>query len=503
MATKRKQPATSELPASGLIIEPVTFEPQAPEPATKPVRARKTAAQKAVAVEAPAARPVRKRMAAEPAPEAVEAPPEATPEVVSEAVPEAAPDAAPAKPRKRAAKVAAAAEPQPEPEAAAQPAPESAVSIEPAAEPAAPEPKAKPARKATAKKKPAAEPAPEIDEAPARHAPEPEPEDLEEENEEPEVEEDEAEEPEVGAAPAVRMVRLQKILAAAGIASRRRAEELIAEGRIQVNGQVVTTPGAKADPTRDHIRVDGKRIDGPERHRYFMLNKPRGYVTTVSDPEGRPTVMEFFKKASERLYPVGRLDYLSEGLLVFTNDGELANQLTRAASGVEKTYLVKVAGNPTEEELDLLRQGMSIHRGRPGSGKVQTAPALVQQVRAGDNPWFEVVLIEGRNRELRKMFEEIGHFVEKIRRVGYGPLVLDQEPGNFRELTAEEVNQLRLAAEGKLKPRRPKTAAMLGKEPVRPAPRFDARKPERGPGRPFQSRPGSSSRPAPPHAEGA
>jgi len=259
--------------------------------------------------------------------------------------------------------------------------------------------------------------------------------------------------------------RLQKILARAGIASRRHAEELITEGRVQVNGKVVTELGTKADAAHDHIRVDGKLLHGSERLRYFMLNKPKGFVTTVSDPEGRPTIMEFFTKMRERLYPVGRLDYMSEGLLLVTNDGELANKLTRAASGVEKTYLVKVSGQPSEEDLDHLREGLAIDRDKPGAGRVHTAPAQIRRFRPGktgpgsrgaENPWFEVVLIEGRNRELRKMFEEIGHHVEKIRRVGYGPLELDLEPGKIRELEPEEVEDLRKAAEGKLrKPKRP------------------------------------------------
>jgi 23S rRNA pseudouridine2605 synthase len=253
-----------------------------------------------------------------------------------------------------------------------------------------------------------------------------------------------------------RLERLQKILSQAGIASRRHAEEMITEGRVQVNGQVVTELGSKADPERDHIRVDGKLIQGAERLRYFVLNKPKGYVTTVSDPEGRPTVMEFFKKAGERLYPVGRLDFHSEGLLLVTNDGDLANKLTKAATGVEKTYLVKVSGQPTEEELDRLREGVGIDRGRPGEGRVHTSPAIIREARSGDNPWYEVVLIEGRNRELRKIFEEIGHHVEKIRRVGYGPLVLDVEPGQFRELDADELAKLRLAAEGKWRKPKPK-----------------------------------------------
>jgi 23S rRNA pseudouridine2605 synthase len=251
--------------------------------------------------------------------------------------------------------------------------------------------------------------------------------------------------------PPAKLERLQKILAASGVASRRKAEEMIEQGRVQVNGKVVTALGTKADLGRDHIRVDGKLLQGAERLRYFVLNKPRGFVTTVKDPEGRPTVMQFFDKMRERLYPVGRLDYMSEGLLLVTNDGELANKLTRASAGVEKTYLVKVAGIPTESELDILRSGVAIEKGKPGSPKVRTSPARIRQVRQGDNPWFEVVLIEGRNRELRKMFEEVGHFVEKIRRVGYGPLILDQEPGNLRELDAQELDLLRKAADGKLK----------------------------------------------------
>jgi 23S rRNA pseudouridine2605 synthase len=288
-----------------------------------------------------------------------------------------------------------------------------------------------------------------------------------------------------GERPAGKLERLQKILSQAGIASRRHAEEMITGGRVMVNGQVVTTLGSKADITRDHIRVDGKLLKGVERHRYFVLNKPKGYVTTVSDPEGRPTVMEFFTKMGERLYPVGRLDYLSEGLLLMTNDGELANLLTKAGSGVEKTYLVKVAGQPSEGELERLRGGVEIERGEEGSARVRTSPARVRQVREGDNPWYEVVLIEGRNRELRKMFSAVGHFVEKIRRVGYGPLVLDVEPGKLRELTAEEVAKLRLTAEGKMKPRRVKTPSMLPKDAGRAAEaRTRGGRPASGEGRP-------------------
>ena len=286
-----------------------------------------------------------------------------------------------------------------------------------------------------------------------------------------------------GAQAPAQLERLQKILSRAGIASRRRAEEMIVAGRVMVNGQVVTQLGSKADTARDHIRVDGKLLQGAERHRYFVLNKPRGYVTTVSDPEGRPTVMEFFAKMHERLYPVGRLDYLSEGLLLMTNDGELANLLTKAGSGVEKIYLVKVAGQPSEEELERLRGGVAIERGEAGSERVRTAPARIRQVRVGENPWYEVVLTEGRNRELRKMFAAIGHFAEKIRRVGYGPLVLDLEPGKLRELTADEVNALRLTAEGKMKPRRARTDLTLPKEAGR-----DAEKRGERPARPWRDR---------------
>lgn len=297
---------------------------------------------------------------------------------------------------------------------------------------------------------------------------------------------------EVHARPPAHLERLQKILAQAGVASRRAAEELIREGRVQVNGQIVTELGTKADAARDHIRVDGKLLHGAERLRYFVLNKPRGYVTTVKDPEGRPTVMEFFAKTGERLYPVGRLDYQSEGLLLITNDGPLANALTRAASGVEKTYLVKVAGQPGEEQLERLRGGVSIDRGKPGEsrggGRVQTAPARIRQVRPGENPWFEVVLIEGRNRELRKMFEEIGHHVEKIRRVGYGPLVLDVEPGKFRELEAGEVDALRLTAAGKLKPKRIKATRLLPKDAGPSAEQRAARAKGRG-HKPFERKP--------------
>src|SRR5277367_5404322 len=236
--------------------------------------------------------------------------------------------------------------------------------------------------------------------------------------------------------PVRREERLQKIIAAAGVTSRRKAEELITGGRVQVNGQTVVELGAKADADLDHIRVDGKLLakpgQGTNRLRYAVLNKPKGYITSGSDP-------------------VGRLDYQSEGLLLMTNDGELANLLTRAANKVQKVYLVKISGKPSDEALNQLRAGIMIDKGRTKDeklGRVLTQPAGIRRVRDAENPWYEVTLTEGRNREIRKMFEEVGHFVEKIRRVGYGPLVLDVEPGEVRELTSDEVLALQRAARG-------------------------------------------------------
>lgn len=239
--------------------------------------------------------------------------------------------------------------------------------------------------------------------------------------------------------------RLQKIIAAAGLASRRKAEELITQGRVTVNGKIVTELGSKADAGRDHIKVDGKLLHGRQRYVYLLMNKPRGYVTTAADPEGRPTVMDLVKNAGARVYPVGRLDYASEGLLLLTNDGELANYLTRAASHVPKTYMVKVSGQPPEEAIARLRRGIRIGA-RPGERRAQavhTAPAQIRLAKDAANPWYEVTLIEGKNRQIRRMFEEIGHHVEKIKRVRYGSLTLDVEPGQVRELSPHEVRSLR------------------------------------------------------------
>jgi 23S rRNA pseudouridine2605 synthase len=238
--------------------------------------------------------------------------------------------------------------------------------------------------------------------------------------------------------------RLQKIIAAAGIASRRKAETLITGGLVSVNGQPVTELGSKADPNKDHIRVNGKLLHGPERHVYLLMNKPKGYVTTLRDPERRPTVMDLLHGVGARVYPVGRLDYASEGLLLLTNDGEFANRLMKAASHVPKTYMVKVAGNPSGEGLARLREGISIPSDR--GKRVKTAPAKIRVIRESANPWYEVTLIEGKNRQIRRMFEEVGHHVEKIKRVRYGPLELDVHPGKFRKLTNDEVSRLKSLA---------------------------------------------------------
>ncbi len=285
--------------------------------------------------------------------------------------------------------------------------------------------------------------------------------------------------------------RLQKIIAAAGIASRRAAEKLIASGAVEVNGKIVTELGTKADPERDHIRVNGKLLRRAEKHFYLLMNKPKGYVTTVHDPEGRPTVMDLVRGIRARVYPVGRLDYASEGLLLLTNDGELAYRLMKAASHVPKVYLVKVAGKPDAAGLEKIKRGLMIPEGdvarrrksrfrfdsrisvgRSGQAldsadesasgfvssarndrdnrnvrRVKTAPATVRLVREANNPWYEITLTEGKNRQIRRMFEEIGHHVEKIKRVRYGPLSLDVPPGEFRRLSLREVEKLWSAVE--------------------------------------------------------
>lgn len=233
--------------------------------------------------------------------------------------------------------------------------------------------------------------------------------------------------------------RLQKILSHAGVASRRQAEQFIVEGRVTVNGAVITELGSKADLDRDHIKVDGKLLRAPKRLIYIALHKPNNTVTTVSDPEHRATVMDLLRGVKERVYPVGRLDYHSEGLLLLTNDGDAANAIMSAATHLTKTYLVKVTGTLTTDQERHFREGV------PLSGK-RTMPAGLKLLRQAENPWYEVRLNEGRNNQIRLMFKHFGLLVEKLRRVRIGPLELGSlKPGEFRYLNEEDVRKLKRA----------------------------------------------------------
>jgi 23S rRNA pseudouridine2605 synthase len=230
--------------------------------------------------------------------------------------------------------------------------------------------------------------------------------------------------------------RLQKILSQAGVTSRRKAEQLIVEGRVSVNGATVVELGSKADLEHDHIKVDGKSLKPPKRHLYLALNKPKGVVTTVSDPEGRETVMHLLRGVKERVFPVGRLDYHSEGLLLLTNDGEFAHRITAPASHVIKTYVVKANGALTEEQERAFRNGINL-KGR------KTAPAEIKLIKPGTNPWYEVKIAEGRQNQIREMFKYFGRLVEKLRRVKIGFLELDLAPGRWRTLTNKEMERFR------------------------------------------------------------
>ncbi|MBI2680688.1 MAG: rRNA pseudouridine synthase [Candidatus Solibacter usitatus] len=231
--------------------------------------------------------------------------------------------------------------------------------------------------------------------------------------------------------------RLQKILSRTGVTSRRKAEQLILGGRVFVNGAAVTELGSKADLDRDHVKVDGRLLHNPKRMVYLALNKPTQCVTTVSDPQGRPTVMDLLRGVKERVYPVGRLDYHSEGLLLLTSDGEFANAITSAANHIPKTYLVKVNGTLSSEQEQAFRDGLPI-MGR------RTAPAGLKLMHRAENPWYEVRLVEGRKNQIRTMFKHLGRLVEKLKRVRIGPLELGSlKPGQFRHLSQEEVERFR------------------------------------------------------------
>ena len=232
-------------------------------------------------------------------------------------------------------------------------------------------------------------------------------------------------------------VRLQKIIADAGITSRRKAEELILQGRVSVNGQPITQLGSKADAERDHIRVDGKLIQLPTRHICLLLNKPAGYVSTVSDPQRRPTVISLLRGVKARVYPVGRLDFHSSGLVLLTNDGELANFLMSRAAAIPRTYHVKLEGRPDPADLARLTQGIALDGRR-------TAPARIRLLGERDKPWYEITLTEGRYHQVRRMFERIGQGVVKLKRVRIAFLTDESlAPGQFRHLTSAEVKRLR------------------------------------------------------------
>lgn len=242
--------------------------------------------------------------------------------------------------------------------------------------------------------------------------------------------------------PSEHEVRLQKLLSMAGVSSRRAAETLIVEGRVTVNGQVVTTLGSKADPSHDDVRVDGRRVKPETRHRYLALFKPRGYVTTKRDPEGRRTVMDLLQGVRGNVYPVGRLDYDSEGLLLLTSDGALAAALTHPSHAVERVYEAIVRGLPTDEALRKLREGVFIDGRRTAPADMrrgQTAGRGDRQLTA-----LTITLREGRHRQVRKMCASVGHPVRRLTRVRMGPIALgDLRPGEWRTLTSREIAALK------------------------------------------------------------
>jgi 23S rRNA pseudouridine2605 synthase len=236
--------------------------------------------------------------------------------------------------------------------------------------------------------------------------------------------------------------RLQKILSQAGVASRRASEQLMLQGRVTVNGTTVRELGTRADPAADDIRVDGRRVKLAERHRYLLLNKPKGYVTTRSDPQRRPTVMELIAGVREYVYPVGRLDYDTEGLLLLTNDGDLAARLTHPRHEVPRVYEVRVAGVPDPHDIERLSRGVTIDGRRTEPAHIQLTPG-----RHEGHATLRITISEGRNRQVRRMFEAVGHPVDYLRRIAIGPLKDARlRPGEWRELSAAEVAALKKAS---------------------------------------------------------
>ena len=233
-------------------------------------------------------------------------------------------------------------------------------------------------------------------------------------------------------------VRLQKVIAASGLASRRKAEEWIAQGRVMINGKIVRELGTRIDPERDHVKVDGRHLKAVEPYAYLLLNKPKGIVSTLNDPEGRPTIEHLLHGVTLRMFPVGRLDFDTEGLMLLTNHGELAQALLHPRYHVAKVYLAKVKGVLTDDEIDQLARGVKLEDG-------MTAPATVKKIRkAKENSWLEVTIYEGRKHQIKRMFEVVGHPVLKLKRIRFGPLALGNLlPGEFRYLTDREANTLR------------------------------------------------------------
>ncbi|BCA56869.1 Ribosomal large subunit pseudouridine synthase B [Nitrospira sp. KM1] len=265
-------------------------------------------------------------------------------------------------------------------------------------------------------------------------------------------------------------IRLQKLIAGTGIASRRKAEELIAAGRVAVNGKVITELGTKVEPGRDHVKVDGKHLSAPQPFVYLLLNKPKHVMSTLDDPGGRPTVKDYLRGVSVRVFPVGRLDFDSEGLMLLTNNGDLSQTLLHPRYHVAKTYLIKVKGILTDEEIARLEQGVRLEDG-------MTGPALVKKVRkAEQNSWLEITIREGRKHQVKRMLESVGHRVTKLTRVKMGPLILGNlEPGEFRFLSDREANALRELVEK----RKAETEQPQGASSARPARREGWARPKR------------------------
>lgn len=250
-------------------------------------------------------------------------------------------------------------------------------------------------------------------------------------------------------------IRLQKMIAGSGLSSRRKAETLIAAGRVTVNGKVVTELGTKVDPERDHVKVDGKHLTGAQPFVYLLLNKPKNVMSTLDDPGGRDTVKDYLHGVSVRVFPVGRLDFDSEGLMLLTNNGDLAQALLHPRYHVPKTYLIKVKGVLTDDEISQLQRGVKLEDG-------MTSPAIVKKIKkAEQNSWLEITIREGRKHQVKRMLEAVGHLVIKLMRVRMGPLSLgDLAPGEFRFLTDREANALRALVEQRV------AALERGEEPM-------------------------------------